>query len=101
MTSLNNIPEIIRTEQAFLQQTYGIQSLTLYGSYARSAQSKHSDIDIMYEMQAGRAMSLRRLQKVELLIKSLLNVEKVELVNKTYMNPIVFLNAQQDAIFIF
>lgn len=101
MTTKNNIIDSIVAEKDKFCIGFGIKSLTLYGSYAKQTQVIGSDIDFMYEMEAGRAMTLRKLQRLETAIKDLLQVEKVELVNKKYINPVVYANAEQYAISIF
>lgn len=101
MTTKKNIIDFITAEKDTFCDGFGIKSLVLYGSYAQQNQKTGSDIDFMYEMKDGKAMTLRKLKRLETIIKEMLNVDKVELVNKKYMNPVVYANAEQYAISIF
>ncbi|QGX03845.1 nucleotidyltransferase family protein [Beggiatoa leptomitoformis] len=47
MRTLAEIQQILRNYQPELKSKYGIERLTLFGSYARQEQTEESDIDIM------------------------------------------------------
>jgi uncharacterized protein len=101
LLTTDNITDVLRKNEEILKKDFGIRSLTLYGSYAKGTAVKESDIDLFYEMQDGIHMTLRRLSRLELFIRDLVRVSKVELVNRKQANPLVVQNAIQDAITIF
>lgn len=95
------VQKIIQDNKETFTAQYGIEKLFLYGSYATSSQNEHSDLDLMYVMQKNIGMSLGRLIKIETMLQTLTGIKKIELVNKKYINPVVYLNAQKNAIELF
>jgi len=49
MTSLNTIKDTLIQIKPFLQKHYNINSLSIFGSYAREEESTTSDIDLLVE----------------------------------------------------
>jgi len=98
MYSAHQIIILLKSKAALIQADFGLQSLTLIGSYAEGNQNSHSDIDLIYEMQQGQKMTLARLTRLEVLIKQLSDVERTELINKKYINPLVYENSRANAI---
>lgn len=48
-TELDTIKEKIAEKRNFLQQTYGVQKIGIFGSFISGKQTKESDVDIMVE----------------------------------------------------
>ncbi len=42
--------QILRKEQPFLQEKYGVKEMAIYGSFAQGRQTKKSDIDILVQL---------------------------------------------------
>ena len=42
--------QVLRKEQPFLQEKYGVAKLAIYGSYTRNKQTKKSDVDILVQL---------------------------------------------------
>ncbi len=95
------IQKILKEHQDTFTEEYGIEKLFLYGSYATKAQTSESDLDLMYVMHENSGMTLIRLSKIENLVRKLTGIKKIELINKKYINPVVYLTASKDAIEIF
>ena len=96
-----DIIEKLRAEKEHFQQRFGVASLVLFGSYAKNKQKAGSDIDFMYELPPNGTMPYMRLIHLEQYISALLGIEKVEMVNKSYAEPIIFQQIQQQGIAIF
>ncbi|MFA7418478.1 MAG: nucleotidyltransferase family protein [Melioribacteraceae bacterium] len=47
-----NIIEFLRSKKEYLQEKFGVTSISLFGSYARGEETEESDIDIFVEMPA-------------------------------------------------
>ena len=47
MKNQKEILEVLREDKVFMQKTFGVESLALFGSYARNEQSEDSDIDFL------------------------------------------------------
>ena len=96
-----DILAILKQHNEVLKARFGLSGLVLYGSYAKGNQQADSDIDLLYELPEGSHMPLMRLQKLQNYISNLLGINKVEVVNRKYMNPVVLKDVQQYAITIF
>ena len=101
MLQIKDIQQLLFTKKKELREEYGIKNLKLYGSYALNRQHIDSDIDFLYEMETGKKMTLRKLQRMESLLSMILQIDKVELVNGKYINPIVYQNIKSYVISIF
>jgi predicted nucleotidyltransferase len=52
------ILEVLRADKDFIQKSFGVRSLALFGSYARDEQTEESDIDFLVELTAPKASFL-------------------------------------------
>lgn len=50
MRSLNEIKRTISSHRPFLEKTYGVRRIGIFGSYAHGTQTDGSDIDILVEL---------------------------------------------------
>jgi predicted nucleotidyltransferase len=91
----------IKKEKEYLRSRYFIRHIDLYGSYAREEQQLGSDIDLLYSTFPNGAMTLSRLKSIENYLSQLLEIDKVELVSKQSINPIVAKNIENYAVNIF
>lgn len=101
LNSTEHIIDTIKKEESYLKSRYFIKHLDLYGSYAKNLQLLDSDIDLVYTTIPNGTMTLARLKSVENYLSKLLNINKVELVSKHSINPVVEKNIEKDAISIF
>lgn len=79
MISVQEIKESIRQNRDYLEQEYKVESIALFGSYARGHQNTESDIDILVEFY--EPVSLIHIVSLENYLSDLLTV-KVDLVVK-------------------
>jgi uncharacterized protein len=61
MKTRNEILDSLRKEKALLQNSFDVESIALFGSYARGEQSADSDIDFLVKLREPKASSLSRL----------------------------------------
>ena len=101
LPTTQHIIETLRNEESFLKSRYFIKHMDLYGSFAREQQNVESDIDLLYTTITNGEMTLARLRSFENYLSQLLDIEKIELVSKRSINPIVEINIEKDAISIF
>ncbi|MEP6628073.1 MAG: nucleotidyltransferase domain-containing protein [Ginsengibacter sp.] len=99
--STQHIIDTIRNEESFLKDRYFIKHIDLYGSYAKKQQHPGSDIDLLYTTIPNGNMTLARLKSIEGYLSQLLGIEKIELVSKQSINPVVAKNIENYAIAIF
>lgn len=101
MLETGAILQLLRQNQDYLRERFGLQSLVLFGSYARNQQKADSDIDLLYHLLPGKTMPLMRLQNLEQYIGGLVQQSKVELVSGRHVEPIIGMSIQKEGIVIF
>lgn len=101
LNSTEHIIETIKKEESYLRSRYFIRHIDLYGSYAKRMQRPDSDIDLVYTTLPNGNMTLARLKSFENYLSKLLKIDKVELVSKYSINPVIEKNIEKDAIPIF
>lgn len=101
LPSTHHIISSIKKKQPYLKSRYFIKHIDLYGSYAKQQQHSESDIDLLYTTIPNGTMTLSRLKSFENYLSQLLQVEKIELVSKQSINPVVAKNIEDYAISIF
>jgi len=95
-----NIVEILQANKSGFVQQFHITDIGLFGSYSKDSQQADSDVDIVYELMEGRRLGLQEVYDLEVFVKELLNVEKVDLVNRKYMNPIIESEMEKSVIYV-
>ncbi len=101
MLETGAILQLLRQNQDYLRERFGLQSLVLFGSYARNQQHEGSDIDLLYQLLPGKTMPLMRLQNLEQYIGGLVQQSKVELVSGRHAGPIIGMAIQKGGIVVF
>ena len=96
-----NIIDTLRSNEAYLKSRYFIKHIDLYGSFAKQSQQEDSDIDLLYTTLPNGSMTLSRLRSFENYLSALLKFEKIELVGKESVNPIIAKNIEDYAIPVF
>ena len=89
--------EKLKTTRQYLDEHYGVHSMTLFGSLARNEQREDSDVDICVEMEP----SLLRRSGLKIYLEDLLNC-KVDVL-RVHKNMDSYLTQQidRDGIVIF
>jgi predicted nucleotidyltransferase len=82
-----------------LKAKYPLQSLAIYGSYSRGTQTPDSDLDVLYEALPDTFLNLYSYIDLKNDLAELTKL-KIDLVNKKYINPVVWLNAKKDIIYV-
>lgn len=101
LNTTENIIETLKKEEPYLKSRYFIKHIDLFGSYAKKQQHKGSDLDLVYTTIPNGNMTLARLKSFENYLSDLLKIEKIELVSKHSINPVIGKNIEKDAISIF
>ena len=84
---LVRIKRILRRHLPELRERYAIQSLGVFGSYARGEQKKKSDLDLLVEVDAS-ALTLLKFIELENTLSDLVKI-KVDLVDKAGLKPTI------------
>ena len=57
----NEIMDILRRELPYLKDRYGVESMAVYGSFAKNRQAEGSDIDILVQLSKPLGLDFIRL----------------------------------------
>ena len=97
----SKVIQLLKNNEKYLKERYFIEKLELYGSYAKDNQDDNSDIDLLYKTRSEAPMTLARLSSLENYLSDLLKINKVELVSRNSLNPIIALNIEDHVISVF
>ncbi|WP_456451763.1 nucleotidyltransferase family protein [Hydrogenimonas sp.] len=93
------IIEFLTSHRESYRRRFGVVFVGLFGSVARQEATKESDIDILYEIEEGKKLSLfAYLKLVKELERSL--HQKVDLVRLSTVKPALKSYIQQDLIHV-
>lgn len=90
----------LRAAKSDLLQKFPISQLALFGSYSKGTQDQESDVDILFHPQEGVLFGLEATLGLQDYLLRLLEVEKVDIVNKKYINPIIELDIEDSLIYV-
>lgn len=82
--TLEEVRVILQSVLPDLKERYGVESLGVFGSYARGENRRTSDIDLLVEF--GQAPTMFEFVRLERYLATVLEV-KVDLVMKTALKP--------------
>ena len=67
--SVSDVIKVLKKEQLFLKNEFGVKRIAIFGSFAKGTQSAKSDIDILIEFE--RPIGLKFIRLAEYLDKKL------------------------------
>jgi uncharacterized protein len=82
MKTLAEIRQILREQQPYLEEVYGVHVVGVFGSYVRNEERTDSDIDVLVELERPPRISLIGLVELEYYLSELLGA-KVDIAIKT------------------
>ncbi len=91
---------ILRKNKVVLRDNFSILKVGLFGSYSTDTYSESSDIDIIYELEEGRRMGLKDVYDLEIFFKELFKIQKIDLINSKYVNPIIGNEIEKTVIYV-
>lgn len=96
---MNPIIQTLHDNLPTLKAKYPLQSLAVFGSYSRGDQNPNSDLDVLYEALPDTFLDLHAYLGLQRDLVALTNL-KVDLVNKKFINPVVWLSAKNEVIYV-
>ena len=96
---MNKILETLSSHKEELRRRFHISKIGVFGSFAKGTQTEDSDIDILFETEEDATLGLKETYELEEFLKELFEVERVDLVNQKYINPIIELDIQDTLIY--
>lgn len=95
----NHILAYLKSHKAYFLQKYPLETLALFGSFARDEETPTSDVDILYALRLGASMDFDTYLAFERELQTLLG-RNIDLVNEKKLNPLVKLHAQKELIYV-
>ena len=90
----------LKENKATLERNFNISKIGLFGSYSIDASNKESDIDLIYELKEGKRLGLKEIHQLETFFKNLFNLDKVDIINHRYVNPIIENEINKSVIYV-
>ncbi len=97
---IDTILSKLRGKKPELFQSFELESLGIFGSYASGNQNNESDIDILILPKKGSIFTYKKRLNLEAYLNELLAIKKIDLVNQRYFNPIVQYNTSGQVIYV-
>ena len=86
MTDKKHITDLIRDHEPEIR-ALGVRTLGLFGSFIRDEPHQESDVDLLYEFEAGEA-TLKNFSDLQELLEEMFR-RKIELVPRKYLSPYI------------
>ncbi len=96
---MNSIIKILQNNLPTLKAKYPIVSLGVFGSYSRGEETPNSDLDIVYETLPNTFLYLHNYLSLQNELQLITHL-KIDLVNKKFINEVVWLTAKKDLIYV-
>jgi predicted nucleotidyltransferase len=96
---MNTVIETLKNNFPRLKAKYPLLSLGVFGSYSRGEETPNSDLDVLYEALPDTFLDLYNYIDLRNDLAEIANL-KIDLVNKKFINPIVWSKAKNDIIYV-
>ena len=93
------IIDYLQRQQPYFYNTFGIKFVGLFGSFSRGDETKESDIDILYEIEKDRKLSMFKYLKVASQLENFFH-KKIDLVIIDTLKPTVKEYIDKDLIYV-
>ena len=93
------ILDTLKANQERLRKEFGIERIGLYGSFARNEQTEKSDVDLVYNLEEGRRLSLVDRDRLQRILKRQIH-RKPDLINQRFMNPFTRYTMLKNVIYV-
>lgn len=100
MMTKEEVLDILKASKPQLNEQFNIAEVGLFGSYSTGENNPESDVDILYILEDGSKLGIQDMYELEAFIKEVLNVKKIDLVNKKYLNPIIELEIEDSLVYV-
>jgi len=94
-----DILKYLKSQQVKYNDQFGIKFIGLFGSFARDEANDNSDIDILYEIQKDKKLSMFSYLKLITKLENDFN-KKVDLVRETTLKPQIKNYVYQDLAYV-
>ena len=95
----NEIIDYLQQQQPYFHNTFGIHFIGLFGSFSRGDETKDSDIDILYDIDKDKKLSIFKYLKIASQLEDFFH-KKIDLVRVDTLKPTVKKYVEQDIIYV-
>ena len=95
----NEIIDYLQQQQPYFHSTFGINFIGLFGSFSRGDETKDSDIDILYNIEKGKSLSMFKYLKIASSLEDFFH-KKIDLVRVDTLKPRVKEYVDKDLIYV-
>ena len=95
LTTLDETKRQLQELKPVLKEKYKVETIEIFGSYARSSQTPQSDIDLL--VTYSETPDIVGVNNIKRFLRRKIGV-KVDLVSKKYINPIIKDSVLKEAI---
>lgn len=96
---MNSVLQSLKNNLPTLKAKYPLLSLGVFGSYSRGEETPNSDLDVLYEALPDTFLDLYNYIDLKNDLAEITHL-KIDLVNKKFINPIVWSKAKNDIIYV-
>lgn len=100
MKTREQVLEKLSAAKKDLQDRFPIAELALFGSFSKGSNGPDSDIDILFHPKENAVFGLKETIELSDYFRSLFSLQKVDVVNKKYINPIIELDIEDSLIYV-
>lgn len=91
---------ILNEQKATFKSQFNILKIGFFGSYAMGTYTSKSDLDLIFELEEGKHLGLKEMYDLEQFTKKLFKIDRIDLVNHKYMNPIINAEVEKTVIYV-
>jgi len=95
----SEILNYLQEQQPYFHHTFGINFIGLFGSYSRGDETKNSDIDILYNINKDKKLSMFKYLKITSQLEDFFH-KKIDLVRVDTLKPTVKKYVDKDLIYV-
>ena len=95
----NEIIDYLQEQQPYFHNTFGIGFIGLFGSFSRGDETQSSDVDILYEIDKGKKLSMFKYLKIASILENFFH-KRVDLVRIDTLKPKVKEYIDKDLIYV-
>ena len=95
----NEIINYLQEQQPYFYNTFGIKFIGLFGSFSRGDETDESDIDILYDIEKDKKLSMFKYLKIASQLENFFH-KKIDLVRVDTLKPTVKKYVEKDLIYV-
>jgi predicted nucleotidyltransferase len=100
MHEMNTVVEQLSKVSPAIRKRFKLQSLGVFGSFAKDKYHVGSDLDVLYDLEENASLSFKDFILLEETIASHTGISDIDLVRLQNINPLVWLTVKDTVIYV-